>query len=108
MKENQKLLRHYLVYKQWRKYFRRRDSKAGTFLEKGISVYNRNQRESCRLFTNAGQPLLYLKTLFLLLNTTSKIRKLRMVTFYIQRYTAEDFVFDKSLQSLMNKQGNIN
>ena len=31
-----------------------------------------------------------------------------MVTFYIQRYTAEDFVFDKSLQSLMNKQGNIN
>ncbi|CAH3146376.1 unnamed protein product, partial [Pocillopora meandrina] len=31
-----------------------------------------------------------------------------MVTFYIQRYTAEDFVFDKSLQSFMNKQGNIN
>ena len=26
-----------------------------------------------------------------------------MVTFYIQRYTAEDFVFVKSLQSLMNK-----
>ena len=65
MKENQKLLRHYLVYKQWRKYFRRRDSKARMFLENNISVNNRNHRES-----------LYLKTLLLLLNTTSKVRRL--------------------------------
>ena len=31
-----------------------------------------------------------------------------MVTFYIQRYTAEDFVFVKGLQSLMNKKVDIN
>ena len=76
LKENKKLPLHYLVYKQWRKYFRRRDSKARMFLEKNISVNNRNHRESYRLFTKAGQPLLYLKTLLLLLNTTSKVRRL--------------------------------
>ena len=64
------------------------------FLEKDISVYNRNQRESCRLFT------------LFVVEYNLKNQK-AMVTFYIQRYTAEDFVFDKSLQSLMNKQGNI-
>ena len=58
------------------KVFSLRDSKVRMFLEKDISVNNRNQRESCRLFTKAGQPLLYLKTLLLLLNTTSKVRRL--------------------------------
>ena len=71
-----------------------------------FSLQPKSKGKLSRLFTNACQPLLYLKILFVV-EYNLKNQK-AMVTFYIQRYTAEDFVFDKSLQSLMNKQGNIN